>query len=675
MGVGKVLTQETDDIVHVSPTGDDRAAGTLNAPIATVGRALQWLVKRRRSVPDRDLIVQVHAGCYRIDRPILVGPSHCGRGGAKTIIRGEGRDRTIVTGSAAAVPKLLADTGGATPVHAGYSVFAVDLPFNKAVPLDLGTLGFALRQPLSPPALFVDGSRLPWSRWPATPNLVARMAPDADRSHKLALAVASDVLVGVRSDEDLWIEMVVDQPWRWFMGRVTNIDFQSGIISTSLPAEIGEVGQRVFQVGFRNGRSALEPGCAVLDTKQRRILFLAKRDDSLGGSRVELCDNPRPLFYLVDATDVELSDFRLYGGLASGISIERGKNIEIRCIDAHGFSFGGIDASGTSISISDCQIRGVGTSGIVLRAGEPASLEPGLSCISNCQIHGWAHWRKVYEPAIRLAGVGIRVSGCQLHDGPHMAIELAGNDHVIAGNTFTRVARDFADIGAIYVNAGNRPLERGTVIVGNVFYDIGRNPLNNAVYVDRASCGVSVVQNLFFNIGGAGGAAVYANGPSDLLVKGNLFVDCPIAVVLNFYLADWGKRDLEEMQAAWALAISRLGDPALPHHAAYPELARFALEDRVYPPSNRVTHNVALDLSGVTDPSGALQVHYGPIKLVDMAGNQVLKNPDALSMPFSPVAGLIAGMTAEQALSAIVHACENWPAVSAALQLEIPSDR
>jgi Right handed beta helix region len=676
MYVGEMLKEETDDVVHVSSSGDDRAFGSLSAPFASIARALTWLAERRTLSPDRDLTIRVHGGCYRIEQPLLIDRRHCGRGGAKTIIRGDGRNRTIVTGCTAAVPFPLAGPTFAATVPASYYVFAVDLPVSEFVPLDLGTVGFALRQPPSPPAIFLGGSRLPWSRWPTSPNLTAHVAFNKARPAELALAVAPEVLVGARNEDDLWIEMVVDHPWRWFMGRVNTVDFESGLIGTSVPAENGLPGQDVFQVAFRNGKGAIEPGFSVLDAKQRRIMFVAHADYDFRANAVEVCNNPCPLFYFVKATHVELSDIGLYGGLASAISVEKGEHIEIRRIDAHGFSYGGIDASGTAIEVSDCRIHDVGTTGITLNSGDPSCLRPGLSRVSNCKVHQWARWKKVYEPAVRLSGVGARVTGCDLHDGPHMAIALGGNNHVIAGNTFTRVARDFADMGAIYIDAGNRPLERGVVIVGNAFHDIGRNRPNHAVYVDRASCGVRVTANLFFRIGGPGqgGAAIYANGVSDVVVDSNLFVDCPIAVMLNFYLADWGRRDLEQMQAAWTLAASRLSDPALPHHAAYPELVRFTVEDRVHPRSNRVVQNIVLDLSGVTDRSGALQVHYGSVELVDMKGNQLLTSPDALSTPHPPIARMIAGMTRQQAFDSIVHACDDWPAASAAFQLDKPND-
>jgi len=681
------VTRDASDTAHVSSDGDDRAPGTAGAPFATVGRACDWLVETRKQAPDAELTIRLHAGRHRLDRPLAIGADACGRNGAKTIVRGDGRDRTFVTGCTVATARpAIEDANPSRRAQSLCRLHFIDLPARSEAPLDLGTLGFGLPQLPAPPALFVDGKRLSWTRSRVAPSLHGSVVASERRAWKpfrrrrrdgLTLAVDRRVLADSRPEDDLWIEMVIGESWRWFMAHVERIDRSRGLIVTSLPEATGTPGQSVCQIALRNGSAQLEPGHAVLDARRRRILFALPDSADAGTADVEFCANPGPLIRLTGASNVELADLGLYGGLASAILVDRSDRVAIGRCHIRDFGLGGIDATGSAIEISDCEIHHVGTGGIRLRSGNAAELRPGSSLIARCEIHDWAEWKRVYEPAIRLHGVGSRVTDCAIHDGPHMALTFDGNDHVVARNRFARVARDFADMGAIYIDLGDRPLMRGIVIAGNVFHDIGAcQPLTHAIYVDRASFGVRVAGNLFVRVGGPsrfGSSAIYANGPSDLVIDRNLFVDCRTALILNFYLADWGHIDLERAHRAWRETNVRLEDPQLPHHRAYPELARFQIEDRILPPSNRFVENAVRNHAVAPDPAGAWQVRYGPAELVELRGNQLVGDPRELASDRVAILELIAGRSPDDAQRAVDQACIDWPAVAARLRLDNPS--
>ncbi|MCC7018064.1 MAG: right-handed parallel beta-helix repeat-containing protein, partial [Rhodospirillales bacterium] len=145
--------------------------------------------------------------------------------------------------------------------------------------------------------------------------------------------------------------------------------------------------------------------------------------------------------------------------------------------------------------------------------------------------------------SVHLYGVGQRVTHNRMYDGPHNAILLHGNDHLIEFNEFHHLAIETNDAAAIYM--GRNPSEQGNLIRHNFFHHIGAySPWGtSAVYVDDGACGTHLVGNVFYRCGYAGQvamAAFFNNGGRDHLVEGNLFIDCPIAVgIMLSTLQDW----------------------------------------------------------------------------------------------------------------------------------------
>ena len=154
-----------------------------------------------------------------------------------------------------------------------------------------------------------------------------------------------------------------------------------------------------------------------------------------------------------------------------------------------------------------------------------------------------------------------------------------GNDHVIEYNDFHHVCREFIDLGAIYINAGGEPLERGWIIRRNYFHDIAAapdSPVNvEGVYFDHGTSGGLVEENIFHRIGRKArpwaGHAVFASG-LQTTARHNLFVDCTNA------WHDKAKESPEEYLAyrhskyQWGDYLRRFDPGVSPHLKKYPEV-------------------------------------------------------------------------------------------------------
>ncbi len=81
--------------LHVSPQGDDKNPGTVERPVRTLTRA-QALV--RASNAKADVTVEVAAGAYRLDKPLVFTAADGGQAGKRVTWRGKTGERPLISG-------------------------------------------------------------------------------------------------------------------------------------------------------------------------------------------------------------------------------------------------------------------------------------------------------------------------------------------------------------------------------------------------------------------------------------------------------------------------------------------------------------------------------------------------------------------------------------------------
>lgn len=85
-----LLLLASADEIHVSPGGDDAAAGTAAAPFRTLGRARDAARKIIKAGLNADLVVRIAAGRYELEAPLVLGPGDSGTGTHRVIWTGPG---------------------------------------------------------------------------------------------------------------------------------------------------------------------------------------------------------------------------------------------------------------------------------------------------------------------------------------------------------------------------------------------------------------------------------------------------------------------------------------------------------------------------------------------------------------------------------------------------------
>ncbi|MHC4325475.1 MAG: right-handed parallel beta-helix repeat-containing protein, partial [Planctomycetota bacterium] len=235
----------------------------------------------------------------------------------------------------------------------------------------------------------------------------------------------------------------------------------------------------------------------------------------------------RHLFVLKDCSWVTIRNLVLEATRSTAATISGGtSNIIAGCTIRNTGSWAVRISGGSNNSVLGCDIYRTAEGGVSLSGGQRKSLKSAGHRAENNHIHHFGRIYRTYRPAVSVGGVGNHVAHNVIHDGPHNAIQLGGNDHTIEFNEIHHVCYETGDVGAFYM--GRDWTARGTIIRHNYFHDIKGPGLHGAmaVYLDDAASGISIIGNIFHRAG----RAAFIGGGRDNLVENNIFVDCPASV-------------------------------------------------------------------------------------------------------------------------------------------------
>lgn len=324
-------------------------------------------------------------------------------------------------------------------------------------------------------------------------------------------------------------------------------------------------------------------------------------------------------------------------------------NCDINSFGAHGIR---LDASGR-ITVRGNRIHDVGQNGVEFtKCGNYGKIIPSYNLVCNNDIYNFARLERSYKAGIIFGYqcVGASAARNHIHDGPHTGMIFYGVNNEIYGNEFDNLVTEFSDMDALYANNSNYPWERGNMIYGNYFHDIGKSTMNGvhqinvrAIRTDNKGCGLNVFGNLFVGIGDGKNnnniGAVTAEGTHNKIVN-NLFVDCSETYINT---QKYVQKTADENGCLYAdndtingVKVSELKKETDNYLAVYgahfPELYNFFKEhpncSKTNEFKNNVIVNIAFPLSTYNDNAqNEVQLnaegYRGNIKLTDASGNYV----------------------------------------------------
>lgn len=574
---------------HASLKGKDSNRGTRSSPFASLERARAAVrsLKQSSGLPVDGVTVWIHGGEYALPATFELGPDDSGESNRPVSYRAmEGEEVRLVGGRTlpakafqpVSAPDLLQrlDAAARSPVR------CVDL--RSLGITNYGTFPDQFSGAALVPELFFNDHRMMLARWPnegwAEIDKVIESGPAPWRKH------ASDKLGAFAYDGDrparwlrapaVWLQGYWCFDWSSETIRVLNIDTNEHRITLAKQHHYGlgsgnSGKRRFFAVNLLEELD--QPGEYFIDRDSGALFFWPP--SSLRGARVVLSTLTQPVIALRNASHVTLRGLTVEACAGNGIEIKGGQNDSIVACRVRNTGMDGVVVEGgTHHRVMACDIFDTGTAGLKIGGGDRKTLTPSGHEAVNNHIHDVSRRQRTHAYHVHLAGVGVRLAHNLLNDGPHQAIGLAGNDHIIEFNEIHHTGMETDDCGSFYM--GRNPSERGSVLRYNFWHHIGstRSHGSCAVYFDDGAGGQTVIGNIFYRAAGGSFGAVFSHGGHDNTVRNCIFIECPLALGS----APWNDKTWKEYLTGELWQEKLLKDVDItrpPYLQRYPELKGF----------------------------------------------------------------------------------------------------
>ncbi len=609
--------------LYVSPAGDDAWSGRHpdrtgdggDGPFATLEAARDALRERRRSGATGGATVWLRGWTYQREATFELGAEDGGSEDAPVVYRAfPGEEVRLIGGRTVSGFRPIAESGATaeawqrlSPAARGH-VLVADLRAEGIS--DFGTLDpVGIGRGRRPTALevFHDDRRMTLARWPthsfvniARVDVPGRSGTDdvpwdasSDEPNR-SFEYFGDRPRGWREPAEALVHGYWTYDWADSYQRIESIDLDARLVTTDQPGAYGyTTGQRYY---FLNVLEELDsPGEWYLDRQAGVLYFWPPGDPSPQEVTVTVSVLSEPVVALRDASHVHLRDLTIECCRGDAISIAGGQASALCCCEVRNTGEYGIRVErGSGHRIERCRIHHTGAGGVQLSGGDRRTLTPAGHVVENCDIHHFSRLQLTYTPGVDLHGVGHRVAHNHLHDAPHTAVLLHGNDHVVELNEIDHVCTQTGDAGAFYM--GRDWTERGNVVRHNFFHDLGifgygRHGVR-AVYLDDCASGTTIYGNVFLRCT----RAVLIGGGRDNRVQNNLFVHCEPAIQLDgrgqCLTEQWREMVYDTMRPR----LEEMNHHEPPYAERYPRLAEL---DAVYeagagfePTGNVVVNNL-----------------------------------------------------------------------------------
>jgi parallel beta-helix repeat protein len=446
--------------------------------------------------------------------------------------------------------------------------------------------------------------------------------------------------------DDVWVHGYWTWDWADSYARVKSIDTARREIITYPPHGVYGYSKGKRYYAFNILEELDEPGEWYLDRKSGVIYFWPPAPLGRGEAAVSLLEEP--LITLDGASNVTLRGLTLEYTRGDAVDIRGGAgNRVVGCTIRNIGNVGVKVESGERHSISGCDISQTGDGAVILSGGDRPTLTPAGNSVADCDIHEFGRWVRTYTPGVYLSGVGNRVEHNRIHDSPHCAILLNGNEHHIEFNEIHHVALETHDVGAFYM--GRDYTERGNMVRYNYFHHLGRGgvkpeDLVQAVYLDDCASGTLVYGNVFYR---AGRGAMIGGG-RDNTIENNIFVECTPSIHVDARGLGWAEFWFNGKDNTLIDRLKAMHYHKPPYSVRYPQLVSLYEDpDTAVPKGNSIVRNVSYGgrwidfLDGMTDKIVHIQDNFisGDPGFVDAAHDnfQLRDDSPVYKLGFKPI--------------------------------------
>jgi len=596
--------------LYVSPSGNDAWSGKLirpnkdksDGPFATLegARDAIRLLKETKTLPEKNLIVEIQGGVYELQQSLKLEPIDGGADSLSRIIYlgKKGSEVRLTGGKYLTKWEIVTDNDVLEKFSPEMrkKIYQTNLP--AAGINDFGSPAGGGME------LFFNDKPMWISRYPnrgfvkitgiLNEDPVDIRGTKGDKSGKFKY---DDQRISMwKKEKDAWVHGYWFWDWSEQRHKIAEIDTDKKIIEVVPPYH--NYGYRVGQwfYGFNILSEIDEPGEYYIDREKGLLYFYPPSDINKGQAYVSRNKN---IIEMNGVSYLTIEHVILEGCRETVVKMQECNNAMITgCTIRNAGDWAVTIDRGIRNGAAGCDIYDVGGGGISINAGDRKTLVSGGCIADNNYIHHIARLKRVYNPGITVIGVGNTISHNLIAHVPHMALFFSGNNHLIEYNEINDVCYESNDAGAIY--AGRDWTMRGNIISCNYLHDISGFEGKGCVgiYLDDAFSSADITGNVFYKVT----RAMMIGGGRDNNVINNIFADCfpsihvdarGIGWMENLHVSDW----LKEAEEKGTISGIAFNQP--PYSTSYPKLVNILLDEPKAPKGNTISRNICF--GGVWD--------------------------------------------------------------------------
>jgi len=608
---------------YVNTQGNDLWSGSLKTPNATktdgpfktLERAKQAIRNLKKANAFNDKVtVNIASGRYYITQPLIFNLLDSGLASKEIVWQGDPGAQVSFSGGIPIVCKKVAAPFWDCPLKS--------LPTNT-------TYFDSNRIKGNTPKfeLFVNDQKLELARW-----------PDKDWAHikapidYLYQFSSMEVLPNLTGDvKAAQVHIFPSSDWYDQYIGIDSVNQAGNSIKLTSPTNYKLATGRRFYI--QNLPSLLNaPGEWIYDSTTTNIRFIPPAGIAPKVAMVSSLPN----IVIVDSVNnLSFKNISFQHSTGSAIIVQNSNGVVLDKLDVNNIGGKGIEIrNGQNVQLSNSKIHHTGGGGVDAYGGDKATLQSSGNIIHNNYIHHVSTVLLTNTPAVRLSGVGFKVTHNLLEEGAGPAIILTGNDHLIEKNEVHHFCLQSKDCGAIY--SGRDWSSRGNVIRSNYIHDIigygllSADPAKNQVvyetpsfavgiYLDDGASGFDINGNIIENIGLR---AIQIGGGRDNKIINNYLKINEFAIVID---DRWPTYNWNALQAT----LDNSPYKTAVWQQKYPELAT-PMHNKKWPEGNRVERNIIV----TTKADGRSLQYRVPVDSTVIADNLLWSTTGKLAVEY-----------------------------------------
>jgi hypothetical protein len=596
-------------VFFVSPHGNDAWSGRLasahadksDGPFATLERAKLAM----RTHKDRPVDIELAGGVYSLQHSLNLDSLDSRTGTCPAVWRPAEQAKVQWVGAhvvASWSSVHSADILQQLPQEARPHILEIDLEAEGIAAIPEMTMRGG-----PPLELFCNDQRMTMARYPNDGWLLIADVPQSgakryneglDREkrfkgvpvgrHYGRITVDQDRPLTWRNEPQIYLHGYWTWDWSDSYQKVQSIDRpRKEIIIAEPHHNYGyTTGQRFY---FLNVLEELDqPGEWVLDRQHHKIYFWPTAPVANGDVKISTLSEP--LLKLNNADYITFAGIDFCQTVGQGVVIAGGQHDVLAGCRLYQIGQDAVTVDGgREHSVASCDIFDVSVAGIVLFGGDRKTLTPSAHSATNNHIHHYSQWIRSGKYALFIDGVGQHVAHNLVHDAPHEAVYVRGNDHVIEYNEFHDICQETGDAGALHT--GRNWTWQGNVIRYNYWHHLKGPGLHGvaAVYLDDWGSGFHVYGNLFYRAG----RATLIGGGRNNIVENNVYIECQPSLHLDARGLGWAQYYFNGTYPTLFQTFAEMHADQPPYSTKYPALKNLLQDDPAMPRHNRLERNIS----------------------------------------------------------------------------------